>query len=182
MSAEPWYEQLRRRWKPEHVRLLIIDEAAPELAADAKHEFFYSSAVVSWDPLFRAVVEVFCDGEFPPAGADKAPYLERLRESGVYVIETIPFPVGEYSRAERPHFAERFARATVERAVGLRPDGVLIAFNYGFRALGPRLGAAGLRLLQDGPVPFPRGRYREQFLTGLRTAIGRQSEEASGAA
>jgi hypothetical protein len=176
MADEPWYEQLRERWRPERVRLLIIDEAAPELAADAKHEFFYSPTVVSWDPLFRAVVEVYFDGEFPPAGADKAPYLERLRDEGVYVIEAIPFPVGAYSRAERPHLTARFGRAAIERAAALQPEGVLVAFNSGFRSLGPGLKAAGLRLLHDGPVPFPRGRYRDQFLAGLKAAVARQAE------
>lgn len=179
MSNEPWYEQLRERWRPERVRLLIIDEAAPELTADSKHEFFYSPSVVSWDPLFRAVVEVLVGGEFPPAGADKAPYLERLRDEGVYVIETVPFPVAAYSRAERPHLVERFARAAIERAAALEPDGVLIAFNYGFRALGRGLEAAGLRLLHDGPVPFPRGRYRDQFLAALRSAAAAQPERTS---
>lgn len=181
MPDEPWYERLRERWRPEHVRVLIIDEAAPELAADSKHEFFYSPTVVSWDPLFRAVVEVYLDGEFPPAGADKAPYLERLRDEGVYVIETIPFPVGAYSRAERPHLTTRFARGTVEKAAALNPDGVVIAFNSGFGALGPGLQKAGVRLLHDGPVPFPRGRYREQFIAALRAAVERQAADPAGA-
>jgi len=176
MSDEPWYERLRERWRPERVRLLIIDEAAPELAADSKHEFFYSPTVVSWDPLFRAVVEVYFDGEFPAAGADKAPYLTRLRDEGVYVIEAIPFPVGAYSRGERTQLAARFSRAAIERAAALAPDGVLIAFNSGLPSLGPGVEAAGLRLLQDRPVPFPRGRYREQFLAGLRAAVAMQAE------
>jgi len=179
MSDEPWYERLRERWLPERVRLLIIDEAAPELAADSKHEFFYSPSVVSWDPLFRAVVDVYFDGEFPPAGADKAPYLERLRDEGVYVIETVPFPVDAYSRGERPHLTARFARPTIERAASLMPDGVVIAFNSGFRALGPGLERAGLRVLHDGPVPFPRGRYREQFIETLRGIVAAQPERVA---
>jgi hypothetical protein len=179
MSNEPWYEQLRRRWQPERVRLLIIDESAPELAADAKHEFFYSPTVVSWDPLFRAVVEVFFDGEFPPAGADKAPYLERLRDEGVYVIETVPFPVDGYSRGERSQLVERFAKGALDKAAELRPDGALVAFNYGYRALAPRLEKLGIRVLQDGPVPFPRGRYRDQFLAGLRSARAALAEVAA---
>ena len=179
MADAPWYEQLRERWRPERVRLLIIDEAAPELAADSKHEFFYSPNVVSWDPLFRAVVDVYFDGEFPPAGADKTPYLARLRDEGVYVIETIPFPVGAYSRGERPHLTARFARSTVERAAALQPEGVVIAFNSGLAALGPGLQKAGLRLLHDKPVPFPRGRYREQFIAALNEIVAAQPERAA---
>lgn len=179
MADEPWYEQLRERWLPEHVKVLIIDEAAPELTADSKHEFFYSPNVVSWDPLFRAVVDVYFDGEFPPAGADKTPYLARLRDEGVYVIETIPFPVGAYSRGERPHLTARFAKAAIERAAALRPDGVVIAFNSGFRALGPGLEKAGVKVLHDSPVPFPRGRYREQFIAALGEAVGRERKTAA---
>lgn len=179
MSDRPWYERLREQWRPDCVRLLIIDEAAPELSADSKHEFFYSPTVVSWDPLFRAVVDVYFDGDFPPAGADKSPYLERLRDLGVYVIEAIPFPVGGYSRGERPHLTARFARSTVERARELEPAGALIAFNSGYRLLGPGLEAAGVPLLQDGPVPFPRGRYREQFIAALRAAASAQEVGAS---
>lgn len=167
MAEAPWYEQLREKWRPERVRLLIIDEAAPELAADSKHEFFYSPNVVSWDPLFRAVVDVFFDGEFPPAGADKSPYLARLRDEGVFVIEAIPFPVRAYSRGERPHLTARFARSTIARAAALQPDGVVVAFNSGLAALGPGLRNAGVRVLHDTPVPFPRGRYREQFIAAL---------------
>jgi len=179
VSDEPWYERLREQWRPERVRVLIIDEAAPELAADSKHEFFYSPTVVSWDPLFRAVVEVYFDGEFPPAGADKRPYLERLRDEGVFVIETIPFPVGAYSRGERPHLTARFARTAIERATALEPEGVVVAFNSGFRALGPGLVKAGLRLLHDAPVPFPRGRYRDQFIEALREIVDGQPRRAA---
>lgn len=54
MSEDPWYSVRRPRWKPEHVRLLLIAESAPDDGGDlASRRFFYDEYLTGKDGLFR---------------------------------------------------------------------------------------------------------------------------------
>lgn len=59
----------------------------------------------------------------------------------------------------------------VNTAVGLHPDGVIVCHNPSFRVLSKPLGAAGLPLLHDLPIPFPLGNKRAQFVDGVRAVL-----------
>ena len=67
------------RWRPADVDLLLVAEAPPS----ALDRYFYFEDVRTHDSLFRHVVEAVL-GERPTR--DKAPYLDALRERGVFLI------------------------------------------------------------------------------------------------
>ena len=57
MSEDAWYAERRTRWQPEHVRLLLIAESAPDDGGDiANRRFFYDDNLTAKDGLFREVV------------------------------------------------------------------------------------------------------------------------------
>lgn len=88
----PWYAALREAHRPARVRVLLIGESAPDPGA-TERRFFYSPTLDRRDNLFRGVVAAFF-GESPGhAGDTKAPWLDRLKADGVYLIDLVPFPV-----------------------------------------------------------------------------------------
>jgi len=62
--------------------------------------------------LFRGVVEGLYEHRFPrgSAGSSKAPWLDRLRDDGVFLIDLVPFPVNGLPTAERARAAPVPAR------------------------------------------------------------------------
>jgi len=53
VNEDPWYAQRRARWKPAHVRLLLIAESAPDDGGDvANRRFFYNEDLTGKDGLF----------------------------------------------------------------------------------------------------------------------------------
>lgn len=53
---DAWYADLRRAWRPEAVRLLLVAESAPD-PKSATRRFFYAPQLSQHDNLFRGVVE-----------------------------------------------------------------------------------------------------------------------------
>jgi hypothetical protein len=68
MPEDTWYAELRERYRPEHVKLLLIGESAPDPGA-AERRFFYAPTLTSADNLFRGVVLALYDHRFPPGSA-----------------------------------------------------------------------------------------------------------------
>lgn len=85
MSEDPWYSARRLRWKPEHVRLLLIAESAPDDGGDvANRRFFYDDNLTSKDGLFREVVRALYEGPSLVSGRSaKTPWLEKLKADGI---------------------------------------------------------------------------------------------------
>lgn len=54
----PWYAELREKWRPERVRLLLMAESAPADDGDEnRRRFFYLDRLSGADNLFRGTVE-----------------------------------------------------------------------------------------------------------------------------
>jgi len=166
-----WYDKLRREWKPEPVKLLLVGESAPDPGA-SERRFFYAPTLDRRDNLFRGVVEALYD-PIPrgSTGQPKRPWLERLQADGIYVVDLAPFPVdkltsGARRRARRDHVA-----ALVEQARALDPQGVIVCHAPTYADAAPALRAAGLTVLHDDPLPFPLGNTRARFVAGVRTAL-----------
>jgi len=168
MSAyETWYDDLRRRWKPHAVRLLLVGESVPDAGVEERR-FFYGPKLDRRDNLFRGVVEALY-GPIPrgSAGQPKQPWLERLRADGVYLVDLVPFPVNKLaSGARREHVV-----TLIERAQALDPEGVIVCHAPTFTEVGRALRAAGMPLLHDQPLPYPLGNTRARFVAGVRAAV-----------
>lgn len=102
--TERWYAELRAKYRPPRVRLLLIGESAPD-PRDAERRFFYAPTLAAADNLFRGVVEGLYGHRFPrgSAGCSKTAWLDRLREDGVFLIDLVPFPVNGLETRERAH-------------------------------------------------------------------------------
>jgi hypothetical protein len=173
MPEDPWYSERRARWKPEHVRLLLIAESAPDDGGDiANRRFFYDDALTGKDGLFREVVRALYDDPPLTSGPDaKRPWLEKLKANGVFLTDLARMPVNYHSPSERAAALQRNIEATVSLARELKPDGVVLVKQNVFDLLERPIRAAGLPLLHDAMIPFPGGgqqkRFRERFADAL---------------
>lgn len=170
-SEDPWYAELRERWRPDRVRLLLIGESAPDPEA-SERRFFYAPVLSAHDSLYRAVVKALYGRKAGSAGDAKEPWLRRLRDDGVYLIDLVPFPVdrlntkAERRRAHRDHAADCAAAAAE-----LDPDGAIVCHKDTFRATAPLLTIAGVPLLHKEALPFPLYGGKAQFIEGARDAL-----------
>lgn len=173
-DEEPWYAERRARWKPEHVRLLLIAESAPDDGGDiANRRFFYDDNLTRHDGLFREVVKALFAVDELKSGPDaKRPWLERLRDAGVYLTDLAPSPVNYSSPSERDAILAKNIEAAVDRILELGPDGVVLVKKNVFEHLQGPLLAAGQPLLHDEFIPFPgsgqQKRFRERFLAAAK--------------
>lgn len=172
MPEIPWYVSLREAYRPDHVRILLIGESAPD-PRGGERRCFYHRVLTGDDNLFRGVVVAFYDIRLSVRDSrDKTPWLERLRDDGIFLIDLVPYPINGKSGAEKNLARRRHVGDCVAWADRLRPDGVLVCHDKCFRALAGPLGAAGLPLLHDYPIPFPLGNCRQDFADKVRAAAG----------
>lgn len=174
----PWYAELREAHRPDRVRVLLVGESAPDPGA-AERRFFYAPLLDRRDNLYRGVVEAFYGCSPGRAGDPKAPWLARLKDDGVFLIDLVPFPVNDLSRdkaearrlraqARRDHIAP-----CVEHARQLEPGGVIVCHGPSFDVLAKPMRAAGLPLLHEHAIPFPLGNWRARFAAQVRDALDR---------
>ncbi len=108
----------------------------------------------------------------------KRPWLERLRDDGFYLIDLVPHPVN----ASRAHLRKRraeYVNDCVQRASELNPDGVIVVKKDLYPLLQDPIQAAGLTLLHEIGIAFPRGN-RGEFITGFNAARRRLQPSSSG--
>lgn len=172
MSEEPWYVQLRSQWKPDRVKLLMIAESAPADGGDVSgRKFFYAADRLGPDNLFRGVVQaMYGTSKVDLQRSGKRPWLERLRHDGFFLIDLAPYPVNALSPAERRRVLHEAIPGCVARASALDPVGVVVVKANLYGMLAQPLGAANLSLLQDGPIAFPLGNTRADFVDGFNRA------------
>lgn len=176
-TEDAWCQRLRRQWRPERVKLLLVGESAPDAGAGTgtaagavQRRFFYAPTVNRADNLFRGVVLALY-GEKVSAGDDRAPLLRRLLNDGVWLVDLVPFPVNHLSPSARSRALLKHAPARTQQILDIAPDGIIICHVPTFRALAPALVEAGATLLHREPIPFPLGNFRAQFAAAVREAI-----------
>jgi hypothetical protein len=186
VSEEDWYSERRARWEPEHVRLLLIAESAPDDGGDiANRRFFYDESLTGKDALFREVVRALYDDPPLVSGPDaKTPWLKKLKHDGVYLIDLAPVPVNYHTPLERADALQLNIEATISRAAELQPDGVVLVKQNVFGLLQNPVLEAGLSLLHDDFIPFPgsgqQKRFRERFAAALTELPGSGSMSSGG--
>lgn len=172
-DEEPWYAQLRERWKPEKVRLLLIAESAPDDQGDpSRRRFFYADLLNRHDNLFRSVVLALYDvTKDDLVHTKKTDLLARLKGDGVYLIDLVPYPINGLDGAARRHAQTENVAGCVARAKELGPEGVVVIKKDVFALLALSLRVAGLPLLHERGISFPLGNTRAEFVEDFRAAI-----------
>jgi hypothetical protein len=183
MGNSNWYSELREAYRPDHVRVLLVGESAPDPGA-GERRFFYAPLLDRRDNLYRGVVEAFYGSSPGRAGDAKAPWLNRLKQDGVFLIDLVPYPVNDLSsnKAEagrlRASARREHVDARMQTAQELRPHGIIVCHGPSFEVLAPPMRAAGLPLLHQEPIPFPLGNWRAKFITQVRQALDRLPSHA----
>lgn len=177
-----WYSELRTKWKPARVRLLLIAESAPDDGGDtAQRRFFYSDRLAA-DNLFRGVVEAMYNVRADSLRrTGKAPWLERLRADGVYLIDLVPYPINRLPHREKRSIQRDSVTNCVERAAQLNPEGIIVIKKDVFDLLAQPLRDAGLPLLHAQGMSFPLGNVRADFVSAFRDALTRLEEHRTDA-
>lgn len=172
MTVErPWYSQLREQWKPAHINLLMIAESAPDDGGIVRSRRFFYAERLAADNLFRGVVAAMYDttkDDLQRSG--KRPWLEKLRQDGFFLIDLAPSPVNALSSRRRRELLLQSVPGCVTRAQQLEPEGVVVVKADLYPILAGPLRAAGLHVPQDGPIAFPLGNTRADFIDGFSRA------------
>lgn len=167
-----WYQKLRSQWKPERVSLLLIGESAPDDRGDpSRRRFFYSDRLEQQDNLFRSVIDALYGESRLHMGTSKAPWLERLRADGVYLIDLAPMPINHLPPRARRQAREASVDECVGKARELSPKGIVVCHMPSFKVLSAPLTHASLPLLHNEGVPFPTGNKRGEFVKKVRSAV-----------
>lgn len=155
-------EQLRRSYRPRHVRLLFVGESPP-----ASARFFYKRN----SGLYRAMREVFEAVE--PAVNDET-FLEMFQASGCYLIDLCPKPVDRMPPVLRCATCRASEQSLARTIARLHPQ--MIATML--RSIEGNVSHAVAQALWSGPLlklPYP-GRWahlKTEFVTRLLPAIER---------
>jgi len=146
------------KYKPDIVELLLVAEAPPA----ALERYFYFENVSDHDSLFRYVVKgIF---ETTPGRADKASWLARLKDKGVFLIDLMPDPVTTLKHGS-------FVEGLVKRCLEINPKKIILIKAPVFDAAFHPLRKAGLPV-SDVRVPFPGSGQQKKFEVAFARALG----------
>jgi hypothetical protein len=147
-----------QRYRPETVDLLLVAEAPPS----ALDRYFYFEDVLTHDALFRHVVRGIL-GETP--SRDKAPYLDELRDRGVFLVDLSEDPFDD-----RRHTLPPCVPGLVDRCLGIDPQRVILisvgTYDHAYDALRE----AGVPVV-DARLPFPGSGQQRRFLDEFAEAL-----------
>jgi hypothetical protein len=143
------------RWRPAHIELLLVAEAPPS----ALDRYFYFEDVRAHDSLFRYVVEAVL-GDKP--SRDKAPYLDALRDRGVFLVDACVDPFADHREA-----LPRCLPGLAGRIRSLRPASVVLIGARVYDLAYDVLLDAGLPVV-DLRLPYPGSGQQRRFLEGFK--------------
>ena len=93
VPEDPWYSERRDRWRPEHVRLLLIAESPPD-PGDGPRRYFHDEDLTAKRWALREVAKAPVGaGKLTQGGKEKLPWLRRLKDHGTFLIDLAPIPV-----------------------------------------------------------------------------------------
>jgi len=170
--AVAWYDELRERYRPDHIEVLLIAESPPD-PGDGDRRFFYTPVLSRHDNLYRGVAQAVYGTSPDVAIADKRAVLERLKRDGFWLIDAVEYPVNRLSAGARKRLIAAEAPDLVARCRRLDPRrGVIVCKGPVYDAVAQPLRAGGIRVLHDVALPFPLGNWRAHFVAGVRRALG----------
>lgn len=165
--------ELREKYRPETIEVLLIGESPPAVDIDKPLRFFYAPTLARHDNLYRGVAEAVY-GNAP--GFDvrkKQANLAKLQADGFWLIDAVEYPINRDSDPERRESITRSLPGLVKRCQELAPRrGVIICHGGVYEIVADRLRAEGSSVLHDEPLPFPLPYLRARFVEGARAALG----------
>jgi hypothetical protein len=165
-----WYEQLREQYRPDRLEVLLIGESPPDPGA-GNRRFFYATDL-RIDNLYRGVAQALYGDDPEVDLVDKPAVLRRLQGDGFWLIDAVDRPINHLPPGPRRVAITAAVPELVTRCRALAPRrGVIICHRVVYQLTSSGLRDAGVRVLHEGPLPFPLGNWRAQFIAGLREAL-----------
>ncbi|HEU5121614.1 MAG TPA: hypothetical protein VFT59_02115 [Candidatus Saccharimonadales bacterium] len=177
------YNSVREKYKPDHIRLLFIAESPPPPPdIQSSRQFYYTDRIRRDDRLFintiRALYPETIAVSEPELEAQKADWLTRLQQDGIYMIEALEdsqeHEVTKKQRQERIHMV---LPRLIERVRELATNDtkiILIKSNV-FEVAAEPLRQAGFHVLNtelvDYPGRFNQRDYREKLIQLTKDAL-----------
>ncbi len=149
------------RYKPQHVRLLLVAEAPP----CTLDRYFYFEDVKVHDSLFRYVYRGLF-GELPTREG-KPDCLTRMREAGVYLIDVSRDPIADGAKVR---LTDEQLSAMVPRCAKLKPDAVILIKSNVYDLTYGSLIKGGFNVA-DSRMPFPASGQQKKFETLFAEAL-----------
>lgn len=162
-------EDARKKYKPHHVKILLVAEAPP----DAIERFFYYENVPSHDWLFLGVAQALypqLKEKYLATGRDaglKKQILRKLRSDGFYLLDLSNLPLtlsGMHLSAQLPGLVEKVSEAVSEdtKIILIKANVYDLAYQY--------LKDAGLSVINKR-IPFPGQGGQALFQAGFKHAL-----------
>jgi hypothetical protein len=151
------YLYLRRRYKPNKIKLIILAESPP-----ASGKYFYDPEGRITEPLFAALMR-----QIPVSPKSKEDGLRKFRRRGWLLVDATYEPVNKLKQSSRNAVIDRGYRALRKDLATLMSGRsiplVLIKKNV-CRKLEPKLKEAGFEVLNGGlEIPFPSNSRQPEF-------------------
>ena len=169
------YEKVRSKYKPQHIKLLLIAESPPPSPEiQSSRQFYYTDRIRRDDRLFTNTIKALYSEASDLTEAEleenKERWLRRFQNDGYYMIEALEesqkHKVTKKQRQER--ISDNISRliSRVEKLAGPDTKIVLIKSNV-YEAAAQPLRAAGFNVLNtelvDYPGQFNQRAYREKL-------------------
>ncbi len=99
-DREEWYEELRQRYRPSQLRILLVGESPPDPGADERR-FFYAPTLARYDNLYRGVASALYGDDSSFRVERKEEVLQRLSADGFWLIDAVEHPINKSSTSAR---------------------------------------------------------------------------------
>jgi hypothetical protein len=175
------YDEARQKYRPQHIRMLLIAESPPPSAhIQSSRQFYYSERIRKDDRLFTNTIRALYPETIDLPEADleqqKETWLNRFRDDGWYMIEALEeSQKHEVTKAQRQERIRQSVPRLIERVTGLAEPGtkiILIKSNVFDAAAGP-LRQAGFNVLNTGLVDYP-GHFNQRAYRDKLAALAKQ--------
>lgn len=163
------YEAVRKTYKPDRIRVLLIAESPPPAAhIQSSRQFYYTDHIRKDDRLFtntiRALYPEAADLPEPELEAHKQEWLRRFQHDGWYMIEALTTSQQhEVTKAERQTRIKAALPELIKRVRDLcQPNTKLILIKSNvFEVTAEPLKMAGFKVLNTELLDYP-GRYNQR--------------------
>ena len=163
------YETIRQKYRPKHIKILLIAESPPPaISEQSSRQFYYSDRLRTDDRLFtntiRALFPEAIDISEPVLEKQKEQWLRKFQQAGWYMIEALEeSQEHEVTKKQRQERIRKSLPRLIERVRKLaEPDTkiILIKSNVFIVAAEP-LRKAGFTVLNTELVDYP-GRFNQR--------------------
>lgn len=159
-------ETARKKYRPEHVKLLLIAEAPPQ----ALDRFFYYENVTSNDWLYLGVAKVFANTQDSKIlRANKEAILNWLKDNGIYLMDLSDSPLTDnvYTENGKKAFMDRLKN---ESAIDKDTTDIILIKASVYDFLYTDLKEENYKVSQER-IPFPASGQQRKFDDAMRKAL-----------